>query len=375
MTKEPPEVAIIGFGQTTHVAADLDRDEAAMVQAATAAALADAGLRRSDVGFWCSGSCDYTLGKPFSFVTALEGAGLWPPVAESHVEGDAAWAVYEAWVHLLAGHADIAVVYGFGRASVCDIEEVLALQLDPYALQPLGVTQTALSAIQARQLYEAGRITGVEVEEVVRRSFAAARQNPAAVAFRERWGGDDTSGDVLLGAAQPYPPLRHRELPVWTDGAAAVVLARRDAAVLTGRDGAARSPPRTAWIAGMEHRIDPHGLGVRSLLDAPSVRGAAEALGVPGRVPDVVEVSAPTAPQELLVLECLGLKGAVARSRVVVNPSGGARCAWTPMVAGLVRIGEAAARVRDGTAGSALAHATSGPCLQHNLLCLLEGGP
>jgi hypothetical protein len=54
-----------------------------------------------------------------------------------------------------------------------------------------------------------------------------------------------------------------------------------------------------------------------------------------------------------------------------VNPSGGALCAETPMVAGLLRIGEAAAAVRRG-ARRALGHATSGPCLQHNLLCLLE---
>ena len=43
------------------------------------------------------------------------------------------------------------------------------------------------------------------------------------------------------------------------------------------------------------------------------------------------------------------------------------------MVAGLVRIGEAASRIMDGTAQTALAHATSGPCLQQNLVCVLEG--
>jgi hypothetical protein len=44
------------------------------------------------------------------------------------------------------------------------------------------------------------------------------------------------------------------------------------------------------------------------------------------------------------------------------------------MAAGLVRIGEAARRIQRGDADRAVAHATSGPCLQQNLVCVLEGG-
>ncbi|MFA9563422.1 MAG: lipid-transfer protein, partial [Acidimicrobiales bacterium] len=43
------------------------------------------------------------------------------------------------------------------------------------------------------------------------------------------------------------------------------------------------------------------------------------------------------------------------------------------MAAGLVRIVEAARRITDGSAQRAVAHATSGPCLQQNLVCVLEG--
>jgi acetyl-CoA acetyltransferase len=57
-----------------------------------------------------------------------------------------------------------------------------------------------------------------------------------------------------------------------------------------------------------------------------------------------------------------------------VNPSGGALAANPLMVAGLIRIGEAARRIMDGDAKRAVAHATSGPCLQQNLVCVLEGG-
>jgi len=56
----------------------------------------------------------------------------------------------------------------------------------------------------------------------------------------------------------------------------------------------------------------------------------------------------------------------------VINPSGGALAANPMMAAGLIRIGEAAQRIIDGHARSAVAHATSGPCLQQNLVCVME---
>jgi hypothetical protein len=42
------------------------------------------------------------------------------------------------------------------------------------------------------------------------------------------------------------------------------------------------------------------------------------------------------------------------------------------MASGLARIGYAADHIF-GTGKRALAHATSGPCLQQNLICILEG--
>ena len=52
--------------------------------------------------------------------------------------------------------------------------------------------------------------------------------------------------------------------------------------------------------------------------------------------------------------------------------AGGALAANAVMVAGLARIGEAAQRIIYGDASRVLAHATSGPCLQQNLVCVME---
>jgi hypothetical protein len=43
------------------------------------------------------------------------------------------------------------------------------------------------------------------------------------------------------------------------------------------------------------------------------------------------------------------------------------------MAGGLIRIGEVAQRISRGDANRGVAHATAGPCLQQNLVCVLEG--
>jgi acetyl-CoA acetyltransferase len=83
---------------------------------------------------------------------------------------------------------------------------------------------------------------------------------------------------------------------------------------------------------------------------------------------DVAELHAPYAHQELILTEALGLGDGVS-----LNPSGGALAANPMMSAGLIRIGEAAKSIWSASADRAVAHATSGPCLQQNLVCVLEG--
>jgi acetyl-CoA acetyltransferase len=103
---------------------------------------------------------------------------------------------------------------------------------------------------------------------------------------------------------------------------------------------------------------------------SPSTRVAGEKAGVGKKGVDVAELHAPFAHQELILSTALGLDG---DSGVSVNPSGGALAANPMMSAGLIRIGEAAQRIWSGEADRAVAHATSGPCLQQNLVAVLEG--
>ena len=352
---------MVGFAQSpVGVREDATTSGVEMLVPTIAEAFGACGITKSDVGFWCSGSSDYLAGRAFSFVSAVDAIGAVPPTMESHVEMDGAWALYEAWVKVLTGDADIALAYGFGKSSGAELRRVLALQLDPYLVAPLWPDTVSVAALQARLGLEAGRWTEKDMAEVAARSRAAAVTNPAA-----QVSGSVTAAELL---DLPYvaEPLRAHDCAPVGDGAAVVIIA-----------SAARARElceRPAWISGFAHRIDSGSLGARDLLSVPSAAGAASAaLGGSGISPDVAsvdvaELHAPFTHQEILLREAMELGGDVA-----VSPSGGALCGTPMFAAGLARIGLAARAVMSGRAGRALGHATSGPALQQNLVCVLDG--
>ena len=105
----------------------------------------------------------------------------------------------------------------------------------------------------------------------------------------------------------------------------------------------------------------------RALDDSPSTRIAAVAAGLREAPVEVAELQAAFTHEELLLRRVLELG-----ENVVVNASGGPLASNPIMASGLARIGYAADHIF-GEGRRALAHATSGPCLQQNLICILEG--
>ncbi|MDH4169651.1 MAG: lipid-transfer protein [Acidimicrobiia bacterium] len=314
----------------------------------------EAGVTQDEIGFTCSGSSDFLAGQAFSFVMTLDAVGAVPPIAESHVEMDGAWALYEAWVKLQMGEIETALVYSYGKSSPGSLRDVLATQLDPYYVAPLWPDAFALGALQARLMLESGTITEQRMAEIAARSHNNAVSNDHAV----RRGA--VSVDDMLAAPVVADPLRSSDLPAGADGGVAVILAAGDRA---------RSlADRPVWIRGIDHRIDAHNLSARDLTTAPSVALAGAGAGVASDKVDLAELHGPFTHQEHLIETGLGLGGDTA-----INPSGGALAGHTMMAAGLMRIAEAARRVARGDGDRAVAHATSGPLLQQNLVCVLEG--
>ncbi|MGW6441874.1 thiolase domain-containing protein [Lentzea sp. NPDC055074] len=347
------DIAVVGFAQTPCVReTDGTTNGVEMLVPIFHEVLGGLGLTKTDIGFWCSGSSDYLAGRAFSFVSAVDAIGAFPPIVESHVEMDAAWALYEAWVKLLCGEIDTALVYGFGKSSAGQLRRVMAMQLDPYLVTPLWPDSLGLAGIQARMGIENGLWDERAMAAVAAQSRSHALSNPLAQLSGE------VDADDLLSLPYVADPLRRHDCAPITDGAATIVLA--------AGDRARELCERPAWITGFEHRTDSPSFGTRDLTTSPSAVAAGKAAGADGV--QVAELHAPFTHQELLLRQALGLG-----DDVTVNPSGGVLAGNPMFAAGLARIGEAARRIHDGSAQKVLGHATSGPLLQQNLVCVMEG--
>ena len=346
-------VAVVGFAHAPHVRrTDGTTNGVEMLIPCFAQLYEDLGITKADIGFWCSGSSDYLAGRAFSFLSAIDSIGAVPPINESHVEMDAAWALYEAYIKILTGEVDTALVYGFGKSSAGTLRRVLSRQTDPYTVAPLWPDSVSIAGLQAR--------IGLDTEKWSFEHMARVALDTLAQTKRVDSVEPAISIDELLNRPFFADPLRRHDIAPITDGAAAIVLAADD------RARELRGNP--AWITGIEHRIESPVLGARDLTESPSTTAATKAAtGGNIRNLDVAEIHAPFTHQHLILMEAMGIPG-----KTKINPSGGALSANPMFAAGLERIGFAAQHIWNGSAERVLAHATSGPALQQNLVAVME---
>ncbi|MCX2976131.1 lipid-transfer protein [Candidatus Marimicrobium litorale] len=350
------DIAIVGYQQSDCVSDAGSLNEVELIIPVLGRIFEQVGITNAqDVDFVCSGSCDYLQGAAFAFVLGVDALGAVPPIKESHVEMDAAWALYESILKIRMGHADSALIYGFGKSSPGELPIVLSQQLDPYYLAPQWVDTISLAAMQARMMLDQGLITERDMAEVVARSRRNALNNPHA-----QLKGDVTADDIL--AEETYlSPLRRSDCCPVSDGASAVVICTVEKAKAWGKP--------YAVISGIDHIIESHNPGMRDLTDSVSTRKAAENAGMGKGKVDVAELYAPFSHQELILSRALGLS-----EDTDINPSGGVLAGNLMMASGLSRIGEVFNRIVAGDAERGVAHTTSGPCLQHNLVAVLDKG-
>ena len=266
---------------------------------------------------------------------------------------DAAWALYEAYIKVLTGEVDTALVYGFGKSSAGTLRRVLALQTDPYTVAPLLPDAVSLAGLQARLGLDSGLWTDTDMAQVALDAITAAGRTDSVEPA--------TSIAELLARPLFADPLRRHDIAPITDGASVVVLA--------AGDRARELRERPAWITGFDHRVETPVIGARDLTRSVSTAASAHSAagGDVGSI-EVAEICAPFSHQQLILTEAIGLTPATR-----VNPSGGALAANPMFSAGLERIGFAARHIFNGSAQRVLAHATSGPVLQQNLVTVMEG--
>ena len=348
------EVAVVGFAHAPHVRhTEGTTNGVEMLLPCFAEIYQDLGIKQSDIGFWCSGSSDYLAGRAFSFISAIDSIGAVPPINESHVEMDAAWALYEAYIKILTGEVETALIYGFGKSSAGTLRRVLALQTDPYTVAPLMPDAVSMAGLQARLGLDSGKWT---LEQMARVALDSLSASPRVDSVKP-------AASVAELLERPFfaEPLRQHDCAPITDGASVMVIA--------AGDRARELRERPAWITGFEHRIETPSIGARDLTTSPSTATSARIAtgGDTGSI-DIAEIYAPFSHQQLILTEAIGLTPSTK-----INPSGGALAANPMFSTGLERVGFAARHIFDGSAGRVLAHATSGPVLQQNLVAVLEG--
>ena len=182
-------------------------------------------------------------GQAFSFVMTLDGVGPWPPIQESHVEMDGAWALYEAWVKLQLGEhrhrARLLLRQVVARPAPRGADAASSTRTPSAPLWPDAIS---LAALQARALLDAGQgDRGATWPRSRPAAGATPLDNPNA---QLAW---DRSVDELLAEPPIVDPLRKHDCPPITDGACRGDPRRR-------RRAPASCCERPAWIRGIDHR-------------------------------------------------------------------------------------------------------------------------
>ncbi|MGW1392668.1 thiolase domain-containing protein [Streptomyces nigra] len=354
MSKEP--VAVVGIGQTRHVAARRDVSIAGLVREAARRALDDAELTWADVDAVVIGKApDFFEGvmMPELYLADALGA-VGKPMLRVHTAGSVggSTALVAATQVAARVHRTVLTV-AFEKQSESNAMWGLSLPI-PFQ-QPL--------------LAGAGGFFAPHVRAYMRRSGAPDRIG-ALVAYKDRRNALKNAyahlheHDITLEKVQASPmlwdPIRYSETCPSSDGACAMVL--------TDRAGAARSPRPAAWLHGGAMRSEPTLFAGKDFVSPRAGRDCAADVyrqaGVtdPRRDIDAAEMYVPFSWYEPMWLENLGFAAECEGWKLTeagvteldgdlpVNMSGGVLSTNPIGASGMIRFAEAALQVR-GQAG------------------------
>lgn len=351
--------AIIGTGQTDHGRSRDDMSQPELVREAASRALADAGLRPSDVDAVVIGNMEMFEGRALPELWVGEGAfANRKPCLKIATGGTSGTSSCIAGFHQAAsGVFDVVLVVGFEKHSEGQTQTGMALT-DPF--WDRGVASGALGnfALSISQYMAERGVTPEQAARVAVKSRRNAAKNPHA----HLKDANATVADVLASKILAHP-VRLMDMCPQSDGAAAIVVA--------SAERAKKICSRPAWVKAATTRheqpyigdIDRRLLSMRTLRDASRSVYAATGIREPLKQLDVAEIYEPVTYAELAWYEILGFcpEGQAGRliedgvteigGELPVNPSGGVLCANPVGATGVIRVAEAASQIL-GRAGA-----------------------
>lgn len=377
-------VAIIGIAQSKYVGCSNEAltDIIFMV---TARALEDAQLKINDIESVTLAAHDMVDGRAITSMLTAPPAGAYLK-DEIRVSEDGAFAVALACLRILTGDFATSLVVSWSKCSECandTMHKVANLSYDPFFYRPFALNDVTSYAIQAQRYMYKYNITDAQAAQVVVKNRANGLKNELAHLQSKL-----TVDEVMKSKPVSYP-LKVLDLPPWSDGACALVLANEVVAKKLKKP--------CAWVAGLGWANDTYYSGDKDLAELESLSLAANqaykmaGISNPSRDIDVAEIHDITSFHELMEYEALsfcpkGMAGKYLESGATtingdlpVNPSGGCLSSNPYTAVGLIRVAEAALQVM-GHAGNhqiprvktALAHGISGLCAQSNCVVILS---
>jgi len=350
------EVAIVGIGASKFDATTIGQSYKELTYDAAKRAYADAGVNvREDVGSFVCCAEDFWEGNSISDEYAPDqlGAKLRPLFT---VTGDGLLGLAHAYMHIMAGVADVAVVEAHSKLS--DVESktmVEDLGFDPTFGRIPGVDPKYLAGLEMRRyLEESGNSVG-DCAAVVVKNCSNALKNSLAT-----YGGALSTEDVLE-SEEVASPLKKLEISQPSDGSVVMVLA--------SASKAAKLSDHPVWISGISWFSDTPNVEEMDLGQAQyAIESSRKAYGMarilkPAQQLDFAEVDDTYSFKELEHIEALGLTKRSGKfvttgkadldGALPVNPSGGSLgMGYFVEASGLVRAYESVLQLR-GEAGKA----------------------
>ena len=374
-------VGIIGISETKCEEMNRRDSTTDLVFRITSEALKDAGIAQSDIDTVVMAESDQLDGRVIGAMAMALPAHAYGK-DEIRVEDDGASALILAYMRCLSGHFDIAVVVGWGMCSQTNLDLLTGYSFDPFFHRPVGLNWITAHGVQAMTYTSKWGITAEQAAKVTVKNRSNAMNNQNAHLR--------TKVDLAEVLHSPYvsTPLRRLNLPPYSDGACAIVLASEEKAKKSGRP--------VAWITGVGWSNDTYFMGDKDLSRLPSLGQAAKkayamaGIRNPLKEIDVAELYDVTSYHELMEYEALGFckegdggklidSGTTSMDgELPVNPSGGMLSSNPYISVGLFRVAEAALQVSNRAEGrqvpgtkTALAHGMSGICGQSNSVVIL----
>ncbi len=378
------KVAIVGIGQSKSVEHSNDA-LADIIFQVSAKALEDAQLKISDIDSVTLAAHDMVDGRAITSMLTAPPAGAYLK-DEIRVADDGAFAAVLACLRILTGDFSTSLVVSWSKCSECArdiLHKVANLSYDPFFYRPFALNDVTSYAIQAQRYMSKYNITEAQAAQVVVKNRANGQKNEVA-----HLQSRVTMDEVLKSKPVSYP-LKMLDLPPWSDGACALVLASEDVAKKLKKP--------CAWVIGFGWANDTYYSGDKDLAELESLYLAANkaykmaGISNPSKEIDVAEIHDITSFHELMAYEALGFcakgmagmyleSGATAiDGDLPVNPSGGCLSSNPYTAVGLIRVAEAALQIIGGAsdhqipnAKTALAHGISGLNAQSNSVLILS---